>query len=210
MPKSIRRNEDRLSRGHKKRERTHSQLITAGLTVLADKGEALTVSDVVEEAGVSNGTFYNYFADRDELIEALAEASLMAIAARSAIQTTEEDPAHRFAVATAAILARAAEDPTWGRVVLRLTDHERSLQHEVQRYLREDLAMGFEQGRFSTGPDEVTLDLIMGLVTMTIRRIIRGEAPSGHVGRVLERALTALGVSASEAAKVVSDVMPSQ
>jgi AcrR family transcriptional regulator len=65
--------EGRTSRGHKKRELTRHQLIAAGIAVLAEKGEALTISDVVARAEVSNGTFYNYFTDRDELIDALAE-----------------------------------------------------------------------------------------------------------------------------------------
>ena len=60
-----------ISRGHKKRERTRTQLLNAGIHVMAEKGEAFTVSDVVAQANVSSGTFYNYFADRDELITAL-------------------------------------------------------------------------------------------------------------------------------------------
>ena len=47
------------TRGHKKRERTRNQLIAAALRVFAQKGGALTVSDVVAEAEDSNGTFYN-------------------------------------------------------------------------------------------------------------------------------------------------------
>jgi AcrR family transcriptional regulator len=44
------------TRGHRKKEKTRRQLVAAGLRVLADKGEALTVSDVAAEADVSNGT----------------------------------------------------------------------------------------------------------------------------------------------------------
>jgi AcrR family transcriptional regulator len=88
------------SRGHKKRARTRNQLIDAGVQVLARKGESLTISDVVAEAQVSNGTFYNYFADREELIDALAEHSLLSLAARTAVDTTDKDPARRFAFAT--------------------------------------------------------------------------------------------------------------
>ena len=39
--------ETRPSRGYKKRERTRQQLVTAGTAILAEKGEALTISDVV-------------------------------------------------------------------------------------------------------------------------------------------------------------------
>jgi AcrR family transcriptional regulator len=191
--------DDRPSRGHKKRARTRNQLIDAGVQVLARKGESLTISDVVAEAQVSNGTFYNYFADRDELIDALAEHSLVSLAARSAIQMTDKDPTRRFAFATLRVLKCATEDPIWGRAVLRLAGNRRSLPHEMHRYLREDLATGFDEGRFEVGPDKITLDLITGLIWMSIRRIVRGDAGPDHAERVLTRALTTLGVSKDEA-----------
>jgi AcrR family transcriptional regulator len=191
--------EEKPSRGHKKRERTRHQLIAAGLAILAEKGEALTISDVVSRAEVSNGTFYNYFADRDELIDALAAHSLISLAAESAIQTADQDPARRFALATLRVLRRAAEDPTWGRAVLRLVDRRRSYAREIGSYLREDLAAGFDEGRFEFGPDEITLDVLVGLILMSIRRVIRGDADPDHAEHVLERALAILGVAKDEA-----------
>jgi len=197
--------EQNLSRGHKKRERTRDQLIAAGLQVLADKGESLTISDVVDRAQVSNGTFYNYFTDRNELIDALAEHSLISLATLSSIETMDQDPARRFAVATGRVLKRAVENPTWGQAILRLTDHRWSFRHEIHRYLSEDLAAGLEQDRFEFGPDEITLDLVVGLMTMSIRRIVRGDAEPGHVERVVERALTTLGVAKDEAVILAAD-----
>lgn len=202
---SSRTPDDAPTRGHRKRERTRRQLIEAGLEVLAERGEAFTISDIAEKAGVSGGTFYNYFADREELVDRLAEHSLLTLATRTAIETRDEDPARRFASATTAILTRAAEEPTWGRVVLRLAEHEGALQHEIQRYLEEDLASGLEQGRFSVGPDPITLDLVLGLNTMAIRRIVRGDAPPDYVEQVVERALGVIGVPRREAKKLARE-----
>jgi len=196
-----------LSRGHKKRERTREQLLAAGLQVLAEKGEALTVSDVVARAAVSNGTFYNYFTDRDELIDALAERSLLSLAARTAGETAEHDPARRFAVATGRVLLRAEQDPDWGRAVLRLTDHRRALDHEVGRHLADDLADGFAAGRFALEADDTTRDLMVGLIMLTIRRIVRGETSDDQVERVIARALTTLGVPADESAALAREVV---
>ena len=162
---------------------------------------------MVAKADVSNGTFYNYFADRDELIDALAEDSLVSLAAQAAVHTAEEDPALRFAFATSRVLSRAIEDPTWGRAILRLTDHRRSSPRELHHHLREDLATGFDQGRFEFGPDEVTLDSITGLIMMSIRRIARGEAGTGHIERVVERALSALGIARGEAANLAASAV---
>jgi AcrR family transcriptional regulator len=202
--------EGRPSRGHKKRERTRQQLIAAGVEVLAEKGEALTISDVVARAEVSNGTFYNYFADRDELFDALAEHSLISLAAQSATQTADQDPARRFAFATLRVLSRVAEDPTWGRAVLRLLDRRRSYSRDIGGYLREDLAAGFDEGRFEFGPDEITLDVLLGLILMSIRRIVRGDADPDHAERVLERALAILGIAKGEARTLATEAVADQ
>jgi AcrR family transcriptional regulator len=198
---------EKRSRGHKKKERTRNQLIAAGVQALAEKGEALTISDVVAKAEVSNGTFYNYFADRDELIDALAENSLVTLAAQAAVNSEQEDPARRFAFATHLVLRRALEDPTWGRAILRLADHGRSSDREILRYMGEDLATGLEQGRFAFGPDDITVDLLTGFIGMAIRRIVRGDARPDHIERMLARALTTLGIAEEEAAEIAAEAV---
>jgi AcrR family transcriptional regulator len=46
-------------------------LLDAGLSVLREKGADATVADVTEAAGVAKGTFYLYFASKDDLVAAL-------------------------------------------------------------------------------------------------------------------------------------------
>ncbi len=194
---------ERRTRGHRKKERTRRQLIAAGLRVLAEKGQGLTVSDVVAEAEVSNGTFYNYFADREELLEELAEHSALSLAAAAAEERID-DPALRFAVATTRVLQRAEEDDTWARVMLRLVSRPGS-GLDLARYLREDLEDGFGRGRFDVGPDDATLDQVAGLVILTIRRIVEGNAAPDAPEQAVRRGLRALGVDEVEAARLAAE-----
>ncbi len=194
------------TRGYRKRERTRSQLIQAGLRVLAEKGDALTASDVVTEADVSSGTFYNYFVDREALIAAVAEQIALSIA-EAAAREPITDPARRFALATARVLQCASEDQTWARAVLRLVGRP-DAGLEIARYLREDLSEGEAQGRFDFGPDEATLDQIAGLVLMTIRRIADGRGTAETARLAVERGLRSLGLTRSEAAEIAFEVLP--
>lgn len=193
------------TRGHRKRERTRRQLLEAGIRALAAHGEALTVSDVVAEAEVSNGTFYNYFVDREALIDALAEHLVRSLAASAAAEPID-DPALRFAVATSRVLRRSLTEPAWGRVVLRLL-HRPAVVGDLDRYLRDDLAEGHAQGRFETGADDATVDQVIGLIVMTIRRIIDididGEPRVPR--RAVARALRALGIEPAEAKTLARD-----
>ena len=54
--------------------RTRERLLDAGATVFAERGvHAARVDDIVKVAATSHGTFYLYFANKEELFHALAE-----------------------------------------------------------------------------------------------------------------------------------------
>ena len=189
---------DPTSRGHKKREKTRNQLISAALRVFGEKGEALTVSDVVAEAGVSNGTFYNYFVDRDQLFDVLAEHLVSVLAVQAAVEIEGEDAALRVATVSARVIARAAEDPTWATIVLRLGELRADVRDQVTRYLREDLEQGYAQGRFEVGADAVIVDLIAATLLIAIRRIVEGRGSLEYIVGAISRVLRALGVPKDE------------
>ena len=56
-----------------------------GRSVFAERGyEATSVEVLAERAGVSNGTFYNYFDDREALVDAVVPEVLAGFAEQSA------------------------------------------------------------------------------------------------------------------------------
>lgn len=186
------------TRGYKKKERTRKELLEAALEVIAQKGEAFTVSDVAARARVSSGTFYNYFADREALLRTLAPHLVRALAAESAQVAPGEDAALRVATITARALISAAADPTRARALLRL-DVPRALVREgASVYLREDLAEGLRQGRFEVGPDDAMVDFVTGALVMGIRRVSDGQAAPGYTESLVARLLRSLGVAADE------------
>lgn len=164
----------------------------------------MTVSDVVAEADVSHGTFYNYFADRDVFTEVLAEHYMMSLAAAAAEEPIE-DPARRFASATMRVLRRTQEDETWARAMLRLLSRP-DFEVDLSRYLREDLDSGLATGRFDIGPEDVVLDQVSGMIFMTVRRIVAGSAAPDAPQQVVERGLRSLGIDPFEAAEIAAEI----
>src|SRR5512144_3118358 len=82
------------------RARTRGMLLDAAVRVFARKGAgAAAIHEITAEAGVANGTFYNYFRSREDLLEAaslrLAERFDREIAAS---RTAVADPAERVAI----------------------------------------------------------------------------------------------------------------
>lgn len=58
------------NRSDRRRQRRRQFLIDAARTVITEKGIHFTVADVTEAADVGIGSFYTYFRDKDELLEA--------------------------------------------------------------------------------------------------------------------------------------------
>lgn len=199
----VERSSETRTRGYRKKERTRARLIEAGLRILAEKGQGMTVSDVAADAGVSSGTFYNYFADRDGFTEVLAEHYMMSLAAAAAEEPIE-DPARRFATATMRVLRRSQDDRTWASAMLRLLSRP-DYEVDLSRYLREDLDSGLAAGRFDVGSEDAVLDQVSGLIFMTVRRIVEGSAAADAPRRAVEVGLRSLGIPASEAADIASE-----
>ncbi len=67
-----------LTRTRKKPEQRKAELIEAARKVFRRKGyAAASVSDIVREAGVSQGTYYFYFKDKESAFDAVAETIVM-------------------------------------------------------------------------------------------------------------------------------------
>lgn len=193
---------DTRTRGYKKKQRTRKQLLEAGIEVLANKGESMTISDVVKEAGVSNGTFYNYFNDRDELFDALAKQLALDESDQADLDIESEDPALRFAIITANAFSKAAQNQTWGKLILRLEALRQDSKELSTRHLPDDLDKGFKQGRFSVGAEKANMDIIVTTIRETIKRIVSDKASNQYVINIIAALLCSLGVERKEALKI--------
>jgi AcrR family transcriptional regulator len=186
--------EQPLTRGHKKKARTRRLLLDTALEVLSEHGEGFSVADIAARAGVSHGTFYNYFGDRDELVAALVPYIVEGFAARSALEVADPDPAARFALITARALANAVTAPETVRVALRLEAVQRALLVDGPlAYLRQDLVDGHASGRFPDAPDDGTFDVVLGSLLLAARRVVEGETGLDYRRSVIGRLLQALG-----------------
>ncbi|MGB0113883.1 MAG: TetR/AcrR family transcriptional regulator [Ilumatobacteraceae bacterium] len=192
-----------LTRGHKKKARTRARLIDAAVRVIAQQGEAFTIGQITAEAGVAHGTFYNYFDDRDAVIDAVVPEVLGGIATSSGASVTARDPAVRFATITAIALQRAAETPERVRVVLRLDAvHDAVGSSPAFDQLRADIAVGAATGRFSVDADGPTIDVVVGAMIFAARRITDGDVGDDYVTAVVAQLLRSLGLSGDEAVSV--------
>lgn len=200
-----------LSRGHKKRARTRTQILDAA-TRMYSRGEIGDVSIVglAEEAQVANGTVYNHFRTREEVLEAtaleLAERFSEKIAAAYAKLT---NGAQRMAIGQRWFVKHAQEDPTWGAAIVRIFGTAKAVKSLVADYVRKDLRLGKKQGEFSYSDENVAVDLCLAVVLSAVRTSLEGSKITDHPEKSAEMVLLALGVNPKAAKEYAHMPLPS-
>lgn len=192
------------------RERTRELLLDAAVRVFAKKGAgAAAIHEIAAEAGVANGTFYNYFRTR----EALLEATSMRLAARlhDAIGESRagvDDPAERLAIGCRRFVAQAEHDPVWAAALLRVWHSTPTPSVAAADPLLADLRAGRRRGRFAYADERTALDLVQGTVLAGMRSVLDGRPGRAHATAIATVVLRGLGVAAEDAAAIAARRLP--
>ncbi|HWJ82439.1 MAG TPA: TetR/AcrR family transcriptional regulator [Nocardioides sp.] len=195
------------TRYDRRRARTRGVLMAAGRKLIGSHGiTGLKISDITEEADVALGSFYTYFANKDELVEAVVEESLAEMAAAVGItsENRDQDPAVTTALAVLRVVGIAFTDPDLARLLVRL-DHadlvySRAMGPDALAVVR----AGVATGRFDVpDPTVVVHNVVAGSLAL-IRRILDGEHDRSVVVVQAELTLRLLGLGAEESAAVAA------
>jgi AcrR family transcriptional regulator len=189
--------------GQERSARTETRILEAALRVFADMGpDAPKIDDFVQAAGVSRGTFYNYFDSVEELLAATSEWTT-----REVIETIEtalegiEGPALRFGVGLRLFFTRAQSDPVWCRFVARVW------KVGGLELPGRDLEEGMRLGVFRA-PSAVA-DLVFGGVREALLRMGNERTPADYGTQMTELCLQALGTDSRRIAAVLRYELPS-
>ncbi len=166
----------------KGRKHTQRERLIAGMIAAANRdGYAqATVSAVIEQAGISRPTFYEYFADRDHCFLAAQDESqkLLLREIRSAVKAAE--PEQATAAAVTALIEFARSEPAAGRFLATesLAAGRDALDIRDQGLLEiEKIIEGAERGLAADAstPDVPTRILFGAIFRVLATRLRRGE-----------------------------------
>ena len=71
-----------MTKGEVLRDLTAAAIIDSAATILAERGDAASMEEIASAAGIGRATLYRYFPNREELLSAMAAASVQELAAR--------------------------------------------------------------------------------------------------------------------------------
>lgn len=189
-----------------RRARTRSALLDATVEVVAAKGmEAAKILDITDAAGLANGTFYNHFADKDEIFREAAYGLALAVGQQIDAEMSDiEDAAARVVTATARFIDILTEQPDWAHVLLGSFEHLPEVRRDIYAYLRSDLQRGVDQGKFDVEVTLFLLDQVAALIAVAIRTQIASGADPALTRLTCEGILRLLGMSPRKSRSVAA------
>lgn len=192
--------------GRERRARTRSGIIQAVIKVIAEKGEeSATAQDFIDEAGVSRGTFYNYFDAKKSVLAAVADDLMDGLNAQILEETNSiADGDERLAWILHRVLDRAGDEPEWATALLVVLWRNAPgvVGETTMGYLQADLQLGHDQGHFSRPDSTVATSLIFGSMMFGMRAVLDGRYNAEQKRLLVSQLLVALGAQQQRAASV--------
>jgi len=194
----------------KRREKTRARLLESALLVFAQKGPGAVIEDVIAQAGVARGSFYNYFRTNEELLEAVAnEINDELLRAIDPVVLRCEDPAERIACGTRLLLHAVRSFPLYGSFMARLPFPAANSSLLGARFLARDVEQGVAAGRFGDIGRGVGGDMLVGVMLSAACSTAREPLGPDYPDASARAMLRALGLDEAEAVRLTALPLPS-
>jgi AcrR family transcriptional regulator len=199
-----------IGRASGRRVRTRARLVEAARRIAAVRGiEATPISEITDEAGVGVGSFYNHFATKEELLEAVISETFEAHgAALDRIHEGKEDIAEILAQNIRLTVRMVDHDPIWGWFAIRTGLYAPQLQSSLGGRLTRDLRRGFDAGRFASYDEHTTVAAFGGALLGVMRAKLETGLPKDADRFLAEELLRLLGLRPKEAAEIAGRRLP--
>jgi AcrR family transcriptional regulator len=178
----------------RKRNEMRARILKAALAACAGDLRTLpSIEDVVERAGVSRGSFYNYFDTVEEALAALGQdITRMALLEGERFRCVFKEKWKSTSVVLRVVLTRALLDRTWAAFVLRTRAWVQDPL--LGSIVMQDLAEGRASGEYNILSDRVALDVLRGLLESCVTALHNGvEDPEHYIHATIHLWLQALG-----------------
>lgn len=193
-----------------RRERTRRRVLDAAFALMGhERGLAVRIEEICAEAGISRGTFYNYFTGLEQVFDALSfdlshdfNSAVLATMARMEDMAARTDAAMRY------YLERARSSPQWGWAMVNISATGPLFGAETFASAQATVEEGIMRGEFVLEDASVGRDMILGTALAAMASQLRGGADADQPRKVARLILRALGVPGDRVEAVVSRPLP--
>jgi AcrR family transcriptional regulator len=198
------------SRSERRREDTRRRLMKATYEIISKRGlEGLVIQDITEVADVGYGSFYNHFASKEAVIEAVIDAAMARnTALYEGLNAQAADGVEKFAFELRSCLEQSRSDTVWGWFVIRTMLSGAQSRQLIADRLKRGIDGGIRAGVFVTDDAEMAQHIIGGLLLLGTLKIVSGETGEDYPERLVETALKSLGVPREKIAGTLAKPLP--
>ena len=177
-----------------KRQATRNALLSATREMVFENGHnCFPVQEITQRAGVSTGTFYNYFEFKQDVFVAVAEDMCAELSAALAeTRGNIKDPAMLVAVTLKFYFEQAICNEDW-REFIDLAGLNVTLQQPPEQCLG-DIEGGGKAGRFRVDDISFTQNLISGMIRHMTEEILNGRIEKCGIEYTIRSVLQMLGL----------------
>ena len=203
---SMQTSQHRSRVGAERRHRTRLRLVESALEVFAAKGvDATVIEEVIAAAGVSRGTFYNYFRTDHELLAAVGEAiSNETVRRIESVVGTLPDPAERLAQGLRLCLQLALTYPLFARFFSRAAFSAIGPGHLMFEYVPRHIRDAISAQRMDVPDVDLAVDLLSGATLGAVHAIATRPVSEAYPEKLVLQLLLGLGMNRTGARKLVA------
>jgi len=164
--------------------------------MFAEDGVAATsILRLTQAAGVSNGIFYHYFSNKQELEDAVATVVLGEHVAHLAeVQRTGSYSA-RIAIGAVGTMRAIAANRQLGAIMTQYFEHHHDAVRRSAVQIDEDVRGGIEAGEFDVdSPRRLVVDILIAALAVGARAVLAGADPDDTGEAIAVAQLRTLGV----------------
>lgn len=194
----------------RKAEQTRRRLLDAAREQMSEGGpESVTIQTITLKADIGQGTFYNYFASRDEVIDAVILEVVESLGKRlDALTADMKDAAEIFSFSTRHLMHTAVSDPVWGWLVVRLGIAQEGLLSALGPRASRDLQIGVDSGRFKIADVSIASAMTFGSLLSVMHDYLQGDQAHDPSEAYAENLLRMVGISPDEAHEIANRPLP--
>lgn len=183
-------NQDDLSKRERTRVANRMAILNASLEVFTTRGyDACSISDIVRASGLSVGSFYNYFGDKEAVFEEIVQEILMGLAQAISYARRSATDLETFVRQSFNVFALVfIQEPEHIKFITRNIDivrrhiHSSNRLSQIHKELARDFTKGIEDGILPNFPVSLTTTAFVGA---TVEIFATDEEMSAE--RVLEK-----------------------
>lgn len=197
-------------RRERKAEQTRRRILEAAQKQMAQGGpESITIQAVTEGADIGQGTFYNYFKSRDELIDSVIVDVVENLGRRlDKLTAGMPDAAEIYSFSLRHLMHTAVSDPVWGWFMVRLGIAQDGLLNALGPRASRDLQIGVDSGRFKINDVALASAMTFGSLLAVMHNYLDGDKTEDPSDAYAESLLRMVGISPEEAHEIAQRPLP--